>query len=192
MGGAFALMASASARIRDHVSFVSAYAPYASMWTLGRDIVSATRWRDGAREPWDVDPLTRKVFEHTMEAMLDAPEARARLLAALDPRQVEQALSTLPSGIGDRLNAMSPIKYVSQIHAPLIVLLHDRDDPVIPVSESRSLRDALADHRGVHYTEFTVFKHLDPTKSNPKPLPLARELVRFARAIYPLFEQAVA
>jgi hypothetical protein len=72
------------------------------------------------------------------------------------------------------------------------VLLHDRDDPVIPLSESHCLRDELVDRGGLHYTEFTVFKHLDPTKSNPKPIALARELVRFARAIYPLFEQAAA
>ena len=74
--------------------------------------------------------------------------------------------------------------------APLIVLLHDRDDPVIPVDESRRLRDALASDGRVRYTEFTVFRHLDPTKGNPPPVALARELVRFARAIYPLFERA--
>jgi len=72
------------------------------------------------------------------------------------------------------------------------VLLHDRDDPVVPVSESRHLRDTLASHGGLHYTEFTVFKHLDPTKGNPSPIALARELIRFARAMYPLFEQAAA
>jgi len=44
----------------------------------------------------------------------------------------------------------------------------------------------------VHYTEFTVFKHLDPTRGHPSPLALARELVRFARAMYPLFEDAGA
>jgi hypothetical protein len=37
VGGAFALMGAASPRIRDRVSFVSAYAPYRSMWTLTRD-----------------------------------------------------------------------------------------------------------------------------------------------------------
>ena len=37
-----------------------------------------------------------------------------------------------------------PLHYLRDIRAPLIVLLHDRDDPVIPVGESRRLRDALA------------------------------------------------
>ena len=82
--------------------------------------------------------------------------------------------------------------YLRDIRAPLILLLHDRDDPVIPVGESRSLRDALATRDGVRYTEFTVFKHLDPTKGNPSPVALAHELVRFARALYPLFELTAA
>jgi dienelactone hydrolase len=49
VGGAFALMGAADERIRNRVSFVCAYAPYASMWTLARDIASATRERDGRR-----------------------------------------------------------------------------------------------------------------------------------------------
>ncbi len=75
---------------------------------------------------------------------------------------------------------------------PIIVLLHDRDDVVVPVGESRRLRDVLAGRGRVDYTEFTVFKHLDPAKGKPSPIALARELVRFGRAIYPLFEQAAA
>ena len=42
----------------------------------------------------------------------------------------------------------------------------------------------------MRYTEFTVFKHLDPTKGNPSPVALARDLVRFWRAIFPLFRWA--
>jgi hypothetical protein len=38
VGGSFALMAAASPLIRDHVAFVSAYAPYSSMWTFALDI----------------------------------------------------------------------------------------------------------------------------------------------------------
>jgi dienelactone hydrolase len=191
VGGAFALMGAASPRIRDRVSFVSAYAPYASRWTLTRDIASASRSRDDVREPWDVDPLTRKVYEHTVTALLGSCKAKP-LLDALSPEQAERALRSLPADLQSRLDAMSPVKYVPDLHAPLIVLLHDRDDPVIPVHESRCLRSALAERDGVHYTEFTVFKHLDPTNGHPSPLALARELVRFARAMYPLFERAAA
>jgi dienelactone hydrolase len=216
VGGAFALMAAADARIRDRVGFVCAYAPYASMWTLACDIASASRPTDGARDAWAVDPLTRKVYVHSVTALL-YPEEAARLraafaeshgpltgprlsdegqavvplLTAVDADEAEAALHALPVNLQERLTAMSPVHYLSDLRAPLIVLLHDREDPVIPVAESRQLRDVLAGRSGLHYTEFTVFKHLDPTKGKPALVPLLRELVRFGHAIYPLFLRAV-
>jgi dienelactone hydrolase len=217
VGGAFAVMAAADPRVRDRVGFVCAYAPYASMWTLARDIASASRRTNGVRAPWAVDPLTWKVYVHSVTALLE-PEEAARLrsafaerhaelvgpplsdggqavlplLTVLDADEAEAALRALPTALQERLIAMSPVRYLADIRAPLIVLLHDRDDPVIPVSESRQLRDALAGRSGLHYTEFTVFKHLDPTKGKPAAIPLARELVRFGQAIYPLFRRAVS
>ena len=73
----------------------------------------------------------------------------------------------------------------------LILLAHDRDDTVIPVAESRTLVAALSGRPGVRYTEFTLFKHLDPTKVRLPPLALARELGKFVRSVYPMFRQAV-
>jgi hypothetical protein len=216
VGGAFALMGASHPRIRDRVNFVLGYAAYASMWSLARDIASASQRRNGQRVAWAVDPLTRKVFVHTVTAFLEPDEAEVLrgvyadrrapsalaglseagrtvlpLLTALDPDQADIALQNLSRPMRERLDAMSPVSYVPEIHAPQVVLLHDRDDVVIPVGESRRLRDELAPTGGVRYTEFTVFKHLDPTKGKPSPLALARELVRFGRAIYPLFEGAL-
>jgi hypothetical protein len=217
VGGAFALMAASAPAIRDRVSFVAAYAAYASMWTLVRDVASASRCVDGMRELWEVDQLTRMVFVHSLTALLEPDEAkrlrevcadrRAQsnlrnlsedaqtvlpLLGVLDPNQAEDALRHLPTTLQERLTGLSPMTYLQDIRAPLIILLHDQDDPVIPVSESRHVANALVRRTGVHYTEFTVFRHLDPTKSKPKPLPLARELLRFAHAIYPLFQKTAA
>src|SRR5438445_1935326 len=75
VGGAFALMAAASPLIRDRVGFIGAYAPYSSMWTFARDIASATRSYGDGREPWRVDPLTRKVFVHSLTSWLEPCEA---------------------------------------------------------------------------------------------------------------------
>lgn len=214
VGGAFSLMAAADARIRDRVAFVAAYAPFASMWTLARDIASATRQSNAGREAWAVDQLTRKVYVRSMTDVLEPAEAELLrnacaeraghvepdslseygravypLLAATNVDQAESALRSLPQAVQDRLTAMSPLAYLADIHAPLIVLLHDRSDTVIPVSESRALCSALAGRSGVHYTELG-FQHLSPF-SLP-PLRLARELGKFYFALYPLFRRAVA
>lgn len=189
VGGAFALMGAADARIREHVRFVCAYAPYASMWTLARDIASASRQCGEVREPWDVDPLTRKVFVHSVTALVDSRDAEV-LLADMDANTAEAALNRLPSQFQERLDALSPMRYLADLRAPLVVLLHDRDDPVLPVSETRQLVSALAGRTGVQYTELTAFKHLDPTRTRPSVLALGRELIRLAHAIYPVFSQS--
>jgi len=216
VGGSFALMASASPLIRDRVAFLAAYAPYSSMWTFARDIASSTRSSGDRREPWRVDPLTRKVFVHSVTAwlepeeaeplrsafvtehgQLDAPElseegqAVYALLIAQDTDEAETALHRLPPAMQERLVALSPLNYVKDVHAPLIVLLHDRGDQVIPVGESRRLRSALAGHTGVHYTEM-LFQHLDPVKGKLPLFRLMRELGKFFLAVYPLFRQAVS
>jgi dienelactone hydrolase len=216
VGGAFALLAAAQPAIQNRISYVFAYAPFASMWTLARDVASATRVRDAVRESWQVDPLTRKVYVRTFTAVLEPSEAQrlrtadqeqsrpgdgrdlsaagrgvATLLSRLSVHDADAALRRLPTALQDRLNAMSPLLYAKELHAPLIVLCHDRDDPVIPVSETRLLASALAGHTRVRYTEFTIFQHLDPTKRKVARFKLAWELGRFCRATYPVFRQAV-
>ena len=228
VGGSFALMAAASPSIRDRVAFISAYAPFSSMWTLAADIARGTRTIDDGREPWEVDPITWKTYVRAVTDWLRVGDAELLRCAFqerigwnatktaivhspvgldLDPGQlsvdgravlrllkagaddVESALRDLPPAAKARLTSMSPLTYVNDIAAPLIVLLHDRHDEVIPVGESRRLWSALSRRPGASYTEMG-FQHLNPTKLSP--LRLARELVRFYRAIYPLFRETTA
>jgi len=216
VGGSFALMAAANPLVRDHVAFLSAYAPFSSMSTFSRDIASASRSNGDRREPWDVDQLTRKVFEHSLVAMLQPDEAeRLRsagmdegmaltesslseegravyaLLNAKDINDAEKIIHNLPPFILERLTALSPVNYLQDIRAPLIILLHDLGDQLIPVGESQRLVAALGGHPGVHYTEMQ-FSHLDPVKGNLPFFRLLRELSKFFRAVYPLFWQAAA
>jgi dipeptidyl aminopeptidase/acylaminoacyl peptidase len=217
VGGSFALMAAGNPLVRDQVAFVAEWAAYSSMWTFAQDIASATRRTGGSREPWQVDPLTRRVYVHSMTAVLETPEAemlRAALaertgsvdIAALseDGRAIyplltapnaegaQEALERLPAKLRARLDALSPIRYLKNIRAPLITIAHDLDDAVIPIDESRRMRNALAGRAGVHYTELGVFQHMDPTKKRVSPLVMVRELGKFYLLAYPIFRQAVS
>ena len=216
VGGSFALMAAANPLIREQVAFLSAYAPFSSMNTFARDIASASCSNEGKRESWNVDQLTRKVFIHSVTAMLEPDEAglfrsvlidgneqltQSRLsadgkaiyalLTAKDLNDVENALHSLPLSMQERLTALSPMNYLIDIRAPLIILLHDRGDQVIPVGESRQLIASLAGRSGLHYTEMQ-FQHLDPTKGKLSFFRLVREFGKFIRAVYPLFQQAAS
>lgn len=215
VGGSFALMASASALIRERVAFASAYAPYTSIWTFGRDIASGSVESEHGRTPWKVDQLTRRVFVHSLTAYLESDEAaqmRAALsvvggqmasdglsaegqavhalLTAPDAATAETAMRNLPDCVMRELGNISPLDYAQDIRAPLIVLLHDRGDQVIPVGETRRLVAALGGRSCVKYTEMQ-FQHLDPQKAKMPVRELARELFKFFRAVYPIFRQTV-
>ncbi len=219
VGGAFALMAAASPLISDRVSFIGAYAPFSSMWTFARDIASASRSNGEGCEPWKVDQLTHKVFVHSLTALLEPAEAERfrsalgsqgnadgrldghglsaegravySLFAASDAGEADAALHRLPATMQEHLTVMSPIHYLKDLHTPLISLLHDRGDQVIPIDETRRLLAAFAGRAGVHFTEMN-FQHLDPAKGKLSPLALAREFGKFFIAVCPMFEKAVA
>jgi hypothetical protein len=216
VGGSFALMAAASPLVREQIAFVAAYAPYSSMWTFARDIASATRSCGKGREPWQVDPLTRKVFVHSLTAWLEPGEAEQfrsafanrrgdldrrslsadgkavySVLTAHDEDDADAALDQLRPMVQERLTALSPMNYLNDIRAPLIVLLHDQRDPVIPVSESRRLLNSLAGRAGVHYIEMQ-FQHLDPVKAKLPFCSLVREFGKVFSAMYLIFLQTLA
>jgi hypothetical protein len=216
VGGSFALMAAAHPLIRDRIAFLSAYAPYSSLWTFAHDVASRTRSNGHGREPWRVDPLTRKVFVHCMTAFLQPSEAEMLrsaftngneplvdyelsadaqavylLLTARNEDEAEAALHRLPLILQENLTRLSPMNYLEDLRVPLMILLHDHGDQVIPVGESRRLLSALAGHEGVHYTEMQ-FQHLDPVKAKLPLSRLMRELGKFFVAVYPLFREAAA
>lgn len=211
VGGSFALMAAAHPLINRRVAFVSAYAPYSSLWAFARDIASGSVVSGNGRQHWKVDPLTRKVFIHSLTDGLGAEEASclrrifvegqlpveeinlsengrkvAALLSAADPQEAKRAIHALPAEMQERFFKISPLNYVHGLHAPLIVLLHDRGDQVIPVGESQRLCEALAGRAGVYFTEMQ-FSHLDPSKGKLPPLKLAAEFLKFTAAVYRLF-----
>ena len=218
VGGSFALMAASTPLIRDRIAVLSAYAPYSSMWTFARDIASSTRSSEDGRQPWVVDQLTRKVFVHSLASFVVTGEAALlqgtfaegdgtgtldtggfstegkavyALLTAGDPAQADAALQGLPPEMQERLSALSPVNHLQDLRVPVIVMLHDRGDQVIPVGESRRLVAALGEHPGLHYTEMQ-FQHLDPVKGN-LPLPrLLEELGKFLLAVYPIFRESTA
>lgn len=85
IGASFALMAAADPAIRDRVRFICAYAPYASMRSFAVDVASGSRHLSEGVEPWEVDPLTWKVYVQAVTGWLPPEDARI-LCEAFEPR----------------------------------------------------------------------------------------------------------
>jgi pimeloyl-ACP methyl ester carboxylesterase len=118
IGSGPALIAAAAPQVRDRVALIVSLGGYGSAPELVRFYLSGHY--DYANE--------RGHRRHDPELVRAFVEANADLLED-------------PALLRDTLEALSPTRVVSDITAPL-VLIHGRDDPVVPFTESLRLADA--------------------------------------------------
>ncbi|MCS7207195.1 MAG: hypothetical protein NZ951_04570 [Dehalococcoidia bacterium] len=211
VGASFALMAAADPRIRDQVAFVNALSVYFDARDLVVQIASRTRFWNGLQEPWEPDPLTREVFEGHLVASLPpeegelvqralagdatareslSPEGRA-VLGLLEGATLEEArvlLSHLPAEGQEFLRRISPSQYLDGLRAPVLIM-QDREDALVPASEARRLAQALRGKVPVRYTEFTLFRHVDPARP-VSPFVFVREVGKLFRHLYAIMSLA--
>ena len=188
VGASFSLVAAADPRISDRVRFVNAFGPYFDARDLLLQVSSRSRLDDqGERTPWQPDPLTLKVFANELIESLHNPadqelltkvyiagetsdlstltpagETVARLLAGAPPEEAAILYAALPQDFRDAMDRISPSRYVNDLQAELLIL-HDRDDRLVPSAESRRLAAAMQERVGVRYTELLSFEHVRPT-----------------------------
>jgi dipeptidyl aminopeptidase/acylaminoacyl peptidase len=86
------------------------------------------------------------------------------------------------------MDRASPVHYLQEIQARVLVM-HDQDDELVPVEESRRLVAALAGREDLYYTEFSLFDHVDPT-ARASPFEFAGEVLKLVRHIFVLLREA--
>ena len=115
----------------------------------------------------DADILTRFYLEDETATRAElaalSPSGRTvnSLLDGVEPHEAATLYSTLPSSFREDLARVSPSSHVDGLRARLLVM-HDRDDQVVPIAESRRLVKATRDRIDVRYTEFLAFDHVRP------------------------------
>ena len=189
VGASFALVAAADPRIQEQVHFVNAFGPYYDARTLLLQAASRSVEYDGERTPWDPDKLTKRVLANELIETLQSPEdvnaltrhymngealtaeevegvspQAATIMQLLDgtsPEEAEALYETLPMDFRQDLTGISPSTYVDDIRARLLIM-HDRNDQLVPAAESRRLLAATEDRGDVRYTEVLAFEHVRP------------------------------
>ena len=186
VGASFSLVAAADPRISGRVRFVNAFGPYFDAEDLLLQVVTRSRLYNGERTPWQPDSLTLEVFANelieTVEDMADielltkkylkgesgdgqpttsAGQTVYRLLEGVSPGEAVELYATLPAEFKKAMEQISPSRYVDDIKAKLLVL-HARDDELVPSTESRRLAEAMADRGDIRYTELLSFDHVRP------------------------------
>jgi len=142
VGAAPAFLAAAEPEIRDRVRLVLALGGYASALELIRFHLTGDYAWGGVRGHVAHDPaLTRMIMDANAE--LAAPALR-EALATGDRARVEAGLASLPAETRALIARLSPERVVGDVRAP-IVLVHGRDDPAVPFTESLRLAAARPD-----------------------------------------------
>ena len=192
VGASFALVAAADPRIADDIDFVNAFGGYYDTPDLMVQIAAGRAIYEDSEVPWEVDKLTRQVYDNMLNDALDElahqeggltfvngsdqPLPRnvpAQAVAALSllagVNSIEEArrlYDQLPEEFRQRVDSISPSRHIQQWSARTDMrVMHDRGDPLIPAGESRRLVDALQRERpdiAVHYTETDIFRHVRP------------------------------
>ena len=216
VGASFALVAAADPRIQDEVYFVNAFGPYYDAETLLLQAASRSVEYDGERTPWNVDKLTLRVLANelieTLEEPSDvdaltrrymnneavtpeelealSPEATniTRMLDGTTPEEAQALYTALPERFRADLAGISPSFHVDDIRARLLIL-HDRNDRLVPAAESRRLLDATEDRGDVRYTEVLAFEHVRPSGGGIGDL--LAEAWRLFRHMYSIIRIAV-
>ena len=216
VGASFALVAAAAPQIRDDVHFVNAFGPYYDASDLLLQAASRSVVYDGERTPWDPDRLTLRVLANELIETLDdpddaniltrrymngdaltaeeldslSPSARTvmRLLDGTSPEDANALYETLPEDFRADLGSVSPSTYVNDIHAKLLIM-HDRNDRLVPAAESRRLLAATEDRGDVRYTEVLAFEHVRPSGGGIGGL--VAEAGRLYRHMYSIIRIAV-
>ena len=217
VGASLAAVAAEDPRINQSVAFVNFFGGYYRLVDLVVAISSRQSVYGDTVEAWEPDSLTQEVFTaHLIKGVADVEDretltrifvgrdagARQRagelsphgqivfrlLDGATSVAEARQLVSQLPAEVQREMEALSPETYIDRLEARVLIM-HDREDDLVPAEESRRLADALRERGNVYYTEFSFFQHVDPTRG-VSPLTYARELGKLFLHLYSIMRAA--
>jgi hypothetical protein len=209
VGGSLVEMAAAEPRISDRVTLVESFGSYNRMADMVIATTTGVIRYNGHEQVWRPDPTTVHVVRKNLISGVASPADRDLLARALltgeaplpepslltghgtqvlalltntDPARADALLSALPEQQRQEWEALSPAHALARVRAP-VFLMHDRNDHLIPYVESRRARDILtAAGRAPYYSEFDIFRHVEP--GGGTPLILLRDGVRLFLHLY--------
>ncbi len=216
VGASMAAVAAQDPLIADGVAYVNFFGGYLDAAELVVSVASATRAYGDEVEPWQpaalstevvrihligdvADPAERDVLERAFlrgepvtRAELDGLSGEAAAVLAMLSRpsrpEARALLAELPAPTLRSLRDISPISGLDRLQARLLIM-HDREDDLVPYHESRRLLDAVEGSGNPYYTEFSFFSHVDPTEP-VGPAGLLSEGFRLFLHLYNIFRTA--
>ena len=189
VGASMVAIAAQDSAISDQVALINFFGGYYDARDFLKQYASRRSFYGDVVDRWNPNKLTEEVITlHLINGLENKEEQELLRGVFLDGRQsvdlssasthaqiiykilkggtlneVDQLIKKLPYKIQEKLDGLSPSTNVTNLTAKVFVM-HDREDDLVPVEESRRLADALDHHGDYVYTEFSFFQHLDPTQ----------------------------
>lgn len=205
VGGSLALLAAANPAISGRLRLVEAFGAYDDLHSVARATVTHRIRVAGRERAWQPDDLTVLVIRANVidgleldsdrralrQALLDhSPAAGAEppglspdaatvyaLLTAPDTASFDADYAALPQSQRDRFALLSPARVLPELRARVFLMV-DEGDPLIPFTQSRAIASGLrAAGNTPYFSEFDIFRHVDPTRGG-NPVILGRDLLR--------------
>ena len=204
VGASLATVAAQDARIAERVRYVNFFGGYFDARELVVSVAAGSSHYGGEERSWEPASLATEVVRvHLIDGVSDpadrevltrafltgAPVTRAeldalsgdaavvlRLLSGPTAAEARSLVPALPEATLASLDGISPASGMDTLRARMLIM-HDREDDLVPYQESRRLYDALDGRGDDRYTEFSFFSHVDPT-AQAGPIHLATEAVR--------------
>ena len=195
VGASLSAVAAQDFRIRDKVSFLNLFGAYADARNLMSAVASRTRFYENNVHSWNpseqawltfrnhlIDSVEHKSDRVILEKHHFSPEPTKsenddtptliseeaiivhQILEGVTLEQSVRLLDNMPNKFLMDLDRISPIHNIENLKANVLIM-HDSNDTNIPADESRRLANAIQVNGQVYYTEFSIFDHMDPTRS---------------------------
>ena len=186
VGGSYVLMAASQPEINDDVAFVNVFASYFNAESLVRSIATTSFWNGEEYIKWTPDELTMKTHQEMLlesitledkiivqnmmstngfvfESEDDYTQTVYKLLTGVTNEEYDSLYDSLPLSMKEKYEEISPSTYITNLRSP-VYIMHDKKDDMIPYIQSKDLYETLLNKVDVNYTEFQLFRHLDPDR----------------------------
>ena len=160
IAGSYALCA--ASKLGNDPLFVLSIGGYFNLRDLLIEVLSESAVYNGEKRLWKPDSLPKEVVFNSIAHQMGKKEAHELFPSEdLTFHEAEQFIKSSPQEFLHELDELSPSSTISQIKSR-VFLMHDKNDNVIPVEESRKIRDALPKNIPISYNEFSILRHVTP------------------------------
>jgi pimeloyl-ACP methyl ester carboxylesterase len=184
VGAGPALLAATDPRVAAEVSAVLSLGGYASTVELLRYFLTGTYHYGAVSGRATPDPRAVTVFIQANADLLD--DAVLRLVENRDPARVERLVQNLSPQLRELLETLSPERVIGGLRGRLL-LLHGKNDPAVPFTESLRLADAARGRVPTRLVLLGVVGHVEPEAAPRGKWATARELLTLWALTYEFF-----